>query len=161
MPKDRTKFSSGRVSRKVAKAHGSVLLIMIDSCIKMFLVICSNGCVEHNACISMYDDCLVNACVSAAKDTTPMRRQRGVEGWKELRMPKGRTKSSSGRVSRKVVKAPLLEEYSESSTRQASRKVAKAQLEIADLDVLADKVCEKVLDKLDNHFMEDRMVDVP
>ncbi|ELU14003.1 hypothetical protein CAPTEDRAFT_190049 [Capitella teleta] len=68
---------------------------------------------------------------------------------------------ASGRVSRKVAKAPLLEEYSESSTRQASRKVAKAQLEIADLDVLADKVCKKILDKFANHFIEDRMVDVP
>ncbi|ELU06875.1 hypothetical protein CAPTEDRAFT_197161 [Capitella teleta] len=57
-----------------------------------------------------------------------------------LRMPKGRTKFSSGRV---------------------SHKVAKAQPEGADLDVLADKVCEKVLDKLDNHFIEDRIVDVP
>lgn len=63
-------------------------------------------------------------------------------------MPKGRTTSTSGRVSRKVAKAPLPEKL---STRQASRKVAKAQPE-SDLDVLADKVCVKVLDRLANHF---------
>ncbi|ELU11268.1 hypothetical protein CAPTEDRAFT_213936, partial [Capitella teleta] len=59
-------------------------------------------------------------------------------------MPKGRTKSTSGRVSRKVAKAPLPEKLS-------TRQVAKAQPE-SDLDVRADKVCVKVLDRLANHF---------